>query len=464
MLLNTTPTGAATPSFAAKQDLADPALGGPVGGLLLRSFSGSGKLDIAASNFAPNPGQVEVFENNTPQGSSTINFGAAQHFVGATGVTDVASADFNGDGKPDLVMPSFVFDGAVTVLLNTSQTSNSPPVLDPIGDRRIPASQQTLTVTLVGHDPDGDPLTYSATGQSEAYVLFQRLGSLTYSSSLDNWGGRGDKWVQDNGGQWYFILPDGSFYQWDGSSQATGTLLGYDGASYSADPTLLFNPPANQPHAMVSVSGNTLTITRDTTWVSSMVITATVSDGHSTDSKSFLVNVSDTDTGPVLSAIPDKTIASSQQVVTVGLSASDPDGDTLTFSVTGQSLAYVLYQQFGSLTYNSSLDNYAGRGEKWLQDGGGQWYFILSDGTLYQWDGGSGATGTLLGNVGASYYSDPTRLLNPPANEPHAMLSISGTTLTITRDTSWISGMVITVTVSDGQLTDSKTFNLTVTP
>jgi hypothetical protein len=175
------------------------------------------------------------------------------------------------------------------------------------------------------------------------------------------------------------------------------------------------------------------------------------------------VEVQTTNHPPVLAPIPDQTIPASQQVLTVALSATDPDGDPLTFRVTAQSLAYVLTQQTGTLTYVSGWDNWGGRGEKWLQAPSGQWYFLLASGDLYQWDGGSGATGTVLGNVGASYYDDPTRLTNPPANEPHAVLTLTGNTLTITRDPAWVSAMQITVTVSDGLLTDSKSFTVTVT-
>ncbi|MCA9188953.1 MAG: hypothetical protein KDA99_25190, partial [Planctomycetales bacterium] len=36
-----------------------------------------------------------------------------------------------------------------------------------------------------------------------------------------NWGGRNEKWIMSNVG-WFYILPDGSLYHWDGSGQATG--------------------------------------------------------------------------------------------------------------------------------------------------------------------------------------------------------------------------------------------------
>jgi hypothetical protein len=115
------------------------------------------------------------------------------------------------------------------------------------------------------------------------------------------------------------------------------------------------------------------------------------------------------------------------------------------------------------LTYFSGWDNSGGRGETWLQAHSGQSYFIVANGDLYRRDGGSGATGILLGTVGSGYYDDPARLTNPPANEPHAVLTLTGNTLMIIRDLAWVSSLRITVTVSDGLWTDSKTFTVTVT-
>jgi hypothetical protein len=165
---------------------------------------------------------------------------------------------------------------------------------------------------------------------------------------------------------------------------------------------------------------------------------------------------------PVVSAISDKTIASSQQTLTVSVSATDPHGRDFTFSATGQSLAYVLTQQTGTLTYAPDRDNLGGLNEKWLQAADSQWYFILPSGELYKSDGTDMATGTLLGNVGSSYYADPTRLTNPPADQPHVTFSVSGSTLTITRDTNWISSVVVTITADDGWSIARTTFDVFV--
>ena len=74
------------------------------------------------------------------------------------------------------------------------------------------------------------------------------------------------------------------------------------------------------------------------------------------------------------------------------------------------------------------------------------------------------AQGTLLGNVGTSYYDDPNRLITAPIDQPRAGISVSGNVLTITRDLDWVSAIEVMATAGDGRGgTDSKTFRVTVT-
>ncbi|MBX6313370.1 MAG: hypothetical protein IRY99_10715, partial [Isosphaeraceae bacterium] len=80
-----------------------------------------------------------------------------------------------------------------------------------------------------------------------AYQLDQQLGLFSDGNYDDNWGGRNERWIQGNGGQWYFLTPDGGFYGWDGSGTASGPLLALLDPSYWADPSQLYNaaPPAS---------------------------------------------------------------------------------------------------------------------------------------------------------------------------------------------------------------------------
>src|SRR5205814_1966907 len=62
---------------------------------------------------------VETLVNTTPLGNATPVFLARQDFTTGTNPTSVAVADFNGDGKPDLVVANNV-SNSVSVLLNTT--------------------------------------------------------------------------------------------------------------------------------------------------------------------------------------------------------------------------------------------------------------------------------------------------------------------------------------------------------
>src|SRR5262249_48244013 len=152
-----------------------------------------------------------------------------------------------------------------------------------------------------------------------------------------------------------------------------------------------------------------------------LITAADTGDGSITGEAAVTV----TDQPPVLQPVPDQTVSADQQVVMVALSASDADGDPLTFSAAAQSLAYVLRTQNAITTYDSGWDNWGGRGEKWFRTDDGRWYFLLADGQLYRWDGSPTASGTLLGTLGSTYYDTPALFLSAPADEPRASFSFS---------------------------------------
>ena len=114
LLLNTTAPGAATPSFAAKQDFATD--DGPLS-VALGDLNGDGKLDLAVANF--NSGNVSMLLNTTTPGSVTATFSGIQDFATGDGSAFVAMGDLNGDGRLDLAVANFLFN-TVSVLFNTT--------------------------------------------------------------------------------------------------------------------------------------------------------------------------------------------------------------------------------------------------------------------------------------------------------------------------------------------------------
>src|SRR5262249_19353718 len=141
--------------------------------------------------------------------------------TGKAGPLAVAAGDFTGDGLPEVAIINnspgniSVFANttvtitnaqAVGTIIDDDPTGNQPPVLAAIPNQTVPSSQQAVTVSLSASDPDGDPVTFSATAQSLAYVLAGQYGPFTHSPDSDNWGGLGEKWFTGAGGAWFFLL------------------------------------------------------------------------------------------------------------------------------------------------------------------------------------------------------------------------------------------------------------------
>jgi hypothetical protein len=120
VLLNTTPNGATTPSFATHVDFAAT---GPYTAVIA-DLNGDGKPDLAvASEYGP---AVSVLLNTTAAGATTPSFTGAVNFTTGSQPVSIAIADLNGDGKPDLVAADSNAT-AVSVLLNTTANGATTP-------------------------------------------------------------------------------------------------------------------------------------------------------------------------------------------------------------------------------------------------------------------------------------------------------------------------------------------------
>ena len=241
-------------------------------------------------------------------------------------------------------------------------TSPGGPTLAAIGTQNVGLGG-IVAVGLNAADPAGKPITLTANliGYSASsallYTLKQSLG-LSYSGSYftNSWG-KNEKWLEGAGGTYYAILPNGEFRKWtgtlDGMMSPANLIATLDPTVY-ADPSLLWNAaPAAAPPLTLSIVGNQLTISAGQT-AGTYTVDVTASDGtQSTDRKFSVVVIGaangTVDHAPVWTPIADKTMH--QGTLTVPLTATDPDGDKVTYSasvsgatgiglvVTGSSLA-----------------------------------------------------------------------------------------------------------------------------
>ena len=62
--------------------------------------------------------------------------------------------------------------------------------------------------------PPGTPVSEA----EKARRLGDRLGLFATGEYHENWGDRGEKWLQGDNSVWYFITPEGELYRWDGDA------------------------------------------------------------------------------------------------------------------------------------------------------------------------------------------------------------------------------------------------------
>jgi hypothetical protein len=117
---------------------------------------------------------------------------------------------------------------------------------------------------------------------------------------------------------------------------------------------------------------------------------------------------------PVLAHIGDATL-NHVGTTAIQVEASDPDGHALSFDVAVESEAYLINQQFKLETHVTSFDNWGGRDEKWIRSRDFQWFFLLPNGELREWDRSGNATGNLIANVGSYFYNNPLALAEAKA-------------------------------------------------
>jgi len=150
VLLNTTTTGSAAPTFSAKTDFTTG--NGPIG-LVIGDINGDGKPDLSVAN--KNSGTVSVLLNTTTPGASTPTFTAETSFnTGSGPTTSVSLGDFNGDGKLDLAATAVGANG-VSVLLNTTATGASAPAFSSANN--FNTGFNPLSVSIGDINGDGKP-------------------------------------------------------------------------------------------------------------------------------------------------------------------------------------------------------------------------------------------------------------------------------------------------------------------
>ncbi len=164
VLLNTTATGATTPTFAPAMNFA--AGSGPLS-VAVGDFNGDGQADLAVAN--SNSDDVLVLLNTTATGATTPTFSPAMNFITGTAPTSVAVGDVNGDGKADLAVANSG-SGDVSVLLNTTATGATTPTFAPAQSFAAGTAPRSVAVGDINGDGQAD-LAVANIGTGDVSVL-----------------------------------------------------------------------------------------------------------------------------------------------------------------------------------------------------------------------------------------------------------------------------------------------------
>lgn len=176
VLVNTTPPGATTPSFAAHQDFAV-GHGSNWGEAI--DVNGDGLPDLVSTNSVDNT--VSVLINTSAHGSATLTFSAQQTFAVGAKPSHVAASDIDGDGRLDLIVAN-MDDGTVSVLLNT--TTPGAPAASFVAQQTYAAQSGSIAVAASDVNGDGRPdlLVANGTGSSVS-VLVNKQYQVTFEGN-----------------------------------------------------------------------------------------------------------------------------------------------------------------------------------------------------------------------------------------------------------------------------------------
>src|SRR5207249_4276745 len=164
VLLNTTASGAAIPSFAAKQDFATGTT--PVS-VTVGDVNLDGKLDLAVANH--NSSTVSVLLNTTAPGAAIPSFASKHDFATSTLPLSVTVGDLNLDGRLDLAVAN-LNSSTVSVLLNTTAPGAAIPSFAAKQDFATGTGPRSVTVSEVNGD-GGLDLAVANEGSNTVSVL-----------------------------------------------------------------------------------------------------------------------------------------------------------------------------------------------------------------------------------------------------------------------------------------------------
>ena len=254
-----------------------------------------------------------------------------------------------------------VSDGTVTASTSFTWTVtnvNRPPVITAIGNQTS-AEHDTIALSVSAADPDGDTLSYGATGLPEGLAINPTTGAIGGTLSYTSAGTASVTVTVSDGS-----LSASTTFTWTVTNVNRPPVITAIGNQTSAEhDTIALSVSASDPDGDTLSYGATglpeglainpttgaITGTLSYTSAGTASVTVTASDGTLSTSTTFTWTVTNVNRPPVITAIGNQTSAEHDTIV-LSVSATDPDGDTLTYSATGLPQGLAINPASGAIT------------------------------------------------------------------------------------------------------------------
>jgi hypothetical protein len=459
----------------------------------LPTVSGTGLSGSSTTGYiaSVNEGTAITFTVATadPDTGDSISWTTSSLPTGATFNNGIFSwtPDFSQAASYPITFTATDTSGATSSVMVTIivDNANRAPELAVIENKTVPAGTE-LTFTVSAIDADGDSLTYSASGLQDGAGINPTTGMFTWTPGSNQFGEYpitftvSDGKLTDSESMTITVnkvIPENRAPELaviEKKTVTAGTELTFTVSATDADgDSLTYSASGLQDGAGINPITGVFTWTPGQDQFGEYPITFTVSDGKLTDSESMTITVNKVipeNRAPELAVIENKTVTAGTEL-TFTVSATDADGDQLTYSASGIPTNATFSSK--TFTWTPSMN----------QIGTYTVVFTVSDGKLSDSEsikitvtdvinpnhppvlsliGNKTVNATELLSFSISAVDPESKPLTYSISVLPTGGSFTGTTFTWTPSFSQIGTYPVTFTVSDGELTDSEEITITV--